>query len=296
MKKGILILSVIALFVAGCGQQTKKQTGTSASHPDNTQTVNETCLIFVCPEEQNFEDENSEEAERYFTIVDDFVFYSSETAMRFKEAGINCIAAEKRYLSFILDNNEKYIVDTKKQGNFDALLYKKGQTPILVDIVVNDFESIADYLGVEIMELSLQENDMSDEYEESGDPGIVPFIEGIYRNTGSNDGCRIFLNITKSDDGYSFGMLVNDKQFNGTVSVSAVENYITLEGIPWVSNDGPPDNDGNRVKKKKTTIYGIDAMWEDHDLVIQNSGNSMNSYTKLDCDEKFIRLVKETGE
>jgi len=127
MKKGILILSVIALFAAGCGQQT----GTSVFHPDSTQTINETCLIFVCPEEQNFEDENSEEAERYFTIVDDFVFYSSKTAMRFKEAGINCIAAEKRYLSFTLDNNEKYIVDTKKQGNFDALLYKKGQMPII---------------------------------------------------------------------------------------------------------------------------------------------------------------------
>jgi len=132
-------------------------------------------------------------------------------------------------------------------------------------------------------------------YEGSGDPGILPFIAGIYRNSEDID-CRIFLNIMKPDDevfNFTFVLLVNESEFRGKVTASAVENYIVLEGIPWVANLGALDEDGNPVEKNIKPAYGVDAYWEEGNLVIQNHGNVSNQYEKLDCDAMFITLIKE---
>ena len=127
-------------------------------------------------------------------------------------------------------------------------------------------------------------------YEESGDPGILPFIAGIYRSSGDSD-CRIFLNITKSidennKDRYFYSFLINDKQYKGDVAVSAIENYVVLEGIPYVEYFDPST-------REKIPKHGVRAEWKDGELIIQNAGNVADTYQIFDCSSKIIVLVKE---
>jgi hypothetical protein len=124
-------------------------------------------------------------------------------------------------------------------------------------------------------------------------------FEGTYRNNylygDYGDSCNVILHIKKTGDGYSFVLLNEGSKFRGKVSI--LEGGIRLEGIPWVSYLGALDDDGNPVEKDLEPMYGIDAMvWEEDGnlvLAIQNSGNSMNSYQKLNCEDRMIALEKE---
>jgi len=130
-------------------QITDYQPYTDIIHANNILDINETCLIEIWPEPIQFDDEESEEAEDYFTAMDDFAWYIAETRTRFEEMGIKSVIAEKQYLSFTLANNEKIIVDTRKEQNgvsVSTLLYKKGHIPIIISIVGQDMDSINNYL------------------------------------------------------------------------------------------------------------------------------------------------------
>jgi len=136
-KTTIAILASLMMFcVTACGDKPAKQPAQAnqeavtapPTRADSTQTINETCLIFIAPETKEFEDENSAEAEAYFNNWDGFGFYMAQGRTQFERTGIKDIMAEKRYLSFALDNGEKHVVDTKEAGM--ALLYKKGKAPI----------------------------------------------------------------------------------------------------------------------------------------------------------------------
>jgi len=162
MKKAAIILSVIALIAVGRRQATEKQAETATNEvaskqdkvespfsitdfqpytdtipTDSILSIKETCLIEISPEIEHFDDEDSEEAQNYFTAMDDWIWYTFQTSEQFKKIGIETVVAEKRYLSFTLANNEKIIVDTRKEQNgktVNALLYKKGHIPILIHI------------------------------------------------------------------------------------------------------------------------------------------------------------------
>ena len=118
---------------------------------DSIEEINKTSLVIILPEEKHFDDEESEEAQAYFTGVDDWVYYISETCTRFEEMEINIIHTKKPFLLFTINNNEQIIIDTdKKQHNFEisALLYKKNELPIVVDIVLNNTDTYKQYLGI----------------------------------------------------------------------------------------------------------------------------------------------------
>jgi hypothetical protein len=154
MKKTLILLSAIALLASGCKQTANPQAENGNISPDSIQTVTETCLILICPEEQHFADEDSKEAQDYFTVADDFGWYAAETGSNFNKLGIGSGCAEKRYLSFAIDNNENQLIDTKARDIFGAYLYKKGKAPIPVNIVSNDWETIANYLQMEQSEIT----------------------------------------------------------------------------------------------------------------------------------------------
>ena len=164
------------------------------------------------------------------------------------------------------------------------------KNPIPVDIVANDWKSIADYLQMKESEIIrlIEKNETQTEKQEEYS------FEGTYKNNYSygND-CNTILHIKKTDDGYSF-VLLNRNEFKGKVSI--IKGGIRLEGVPWVSNLGALDDNGNSIEKNLEQMYGIDAMVleEDGNLVlgIQNIGNSMNSYQKLNCADKMITLEK----
>ena len=89
----------------------------------------------------------------------DWGYYTGRATGQFEKIGIESIyinaGEKKRYLSFVLDDGESYVVDTK--NNFDKLLYKKGKKPIDIAIdtepIGGNLESISKYLGVKPIEL-----------------------------------------------------------------------------------------------------------------------------------------------
>jgi hypothetical protein len=146
MKKTIIILTIHVLLIAGCNQTVKINTGYENIPAVSIQTINETCLIVIYPDINPAEYSFSEEELESF---DDLLFYASRTESRFTYFSINAVSIEKRYLSFALDNGKNYIIDTNKQNQFEAFLYKNGQIPLPVNVVSTDWKTIADYLQMD---------------------------------------------------------------------------------------------------------------------------------------------------
>jgi len=194
MKKTILILAVLAFLTTACNQATKKQSEYGNIPSDSIQVINETCLVLKCPEEQHFDDENSEEAQNYFTVLDDFVFYSSTINSCFGKLDIHFIKVEKRYLSFALNNGKNHIIDTKEQSIWEAFLYKKGEKPISVDVFNSDWKAVAEYLQMEESEIR-KRIELNDEDEEQTQR-IVKHHYSAYSNDFDGDVNYVFF-----DDG-----------------------------------------------------------------------------------------------
>ncbi|KUJ60997.1 hypothetical protein AR687_14820 [Flavobacteriaceae bacterium CRH] len=106
------------------------------------QSIQSTQLIFFTPEPREFEDENSEEADAYFTAMDDWGWYAHELREYLEKKGIKeSSGTPKRYLQFKIENNKTILIDTKSKINNcspDALLYKKGKTPMILHLIVSD--------------------------------------------------------------------------------------------------------------------------------------------------------------
>jgi len=108
--------------------------------PSETETISETSLIIFAPEIKTFADENSKEADDYFTAMDDWNFYSLELDESFEKLGVKTHYMKKRFLKLDLPN-QKNVIDTKFKINGHnalALLYKKGKMPIIVSLIFND--------------------------------------------------------------------------------------------------------------------------------------------------------------
>ncbi|KFC18118.1 hypothetical protein [Epilithonimonas lactis] len=105
------------------------------------ETISETRLIIFDPETKTFKDENSPEADAYFTAMDDWSFYSYELSEGFGKLGIQTKHLSKRYLSINSPDRENVIIDTKSKINGNlvlALLYRKGKMPIIIHLIFND--------------------------------------------------------------------------------------------------------------------------------------------------------------
>jgi len=118
-------------------------------NPKEIETISETRLIIFDPETKTFKDENSEEAENYFTAMDDWNFYSHELSESLGKLGVQTKYLNKRFLTFNSPN--KNVIDTKSKingANVQALLYKKGKIPIVVPLILleEDMELVKDYL------------------------------------------------------------------------------------------------------------------------------------------------------
>jgi len=120
-------------------------------NPKDIETVSETRLIIFEPETKTFKDENSPEADAYFTAMDDWNFYSAELNQSFEKMGIKTYYLKKRYLSIKFSNQKEIIIDTKSKINgnlMQALLFKKGKMPIVVPLIPleEDLNEVKAYL------------------------------------------------------------------------------------------------------------------------------------------------------
>ncbi|WP_264535519.1 hypothetical protein [Flavobacterium sp. N1736] len=124
-------------------------------------------------------------------------------------------------------------------------------------------------------------------------------LEGVYK---TNE-CDISLEITKTKDGYAYFLKTNLRKLKGKAVFKneSGEKYLVLEGIKWDEYEGDISNEeeNDSITDSKTETLepeipvGIDAGYVKDTLIIQNYGNSMNSYTKIsECGLKYIQLVK----
>ncbi len=114
-------------------------------------------------------------------------------------------------------------------------------------------------------------------------------ILGTYKNVDA-DNCTISLVIGNNDNDFVYLLNVNGKSYEGKVSI--MNEVIVLEGIPWVANHGDVQGKDIPLGAREPT-FGIEFVRDEGKLQLQNNGNAMNYYQKLNCDEKFITLERE---
>lgn len=130
-------------------------------------------------------------------------------------------------------------------------------------------------------------------------PGLPKSLIGSYK-LAKEEGCNLTIEISKSKGAYYYHFKSTKRTLKGkvTFSRSLIEKviYINLNGIEWAENSGDiskegPDDEGKEIGSLPTIVEGL---LSDNEIIIQNYGNAMNSYTKLgECsNEKYIHLKK----
>ncbi len=115
-------------------------------HEDSIQWVEQTCYIIPSPEVIHFDDEESPEAQDWFTVVDDWTWYGAQTREALNEIGLEEVYADKRYLGYKIANQSKIILDSRSP-DISVIVFKVGQQPILADICTPEIVEIKKYLN-----------------------------------------------------------------------------------------------------------------------------------------------------
>ncbi|RZJ54314.1 MAG: hypothetical protein EOO44_05490 [Flavobacterium sp.] len=127
-------------------------------------------------------------------------------------------------------------------------------------------------------------------------------IEGIYStqaDSNESSECKISVEITKTKDGYSYIFKTKSKNLKGVAELTeeSGEKILVLKGIKWDYYEGEmSDEEGSDSISDKEPVIPVDigASYVQDTLTIQNYGNAMNSYTKIeDCGRKYIQLIKK---
>jgi len=125
-------------------------------------------------------------------------------------------------------------------------------------------------------------------------------IEGLYSaliDSNNTDDCTLAIELIKTKNGYHFSLKTKARNIQGKaklVSNGPDEKYILLEDIPWDEYEGDISNEEDTIPKNADIPNGIDFLYKNDTLTLQNYGNAMNYYTKLgECGAKYIQLVKK---
>lgn len=123
----------------------------------------------------------------------------------------------------------------------------------------------------------------------------VENIAGIYTSsTTAGDACNFSIEISESAGTYIYILKSSRKDKEGILllekSDSGGEQNILLEGLKYDSYEG----DKSSKNAPNIEMSGVSALLKDNSITIQNTGNSMNSFTIFkDCDAKYIELKKQ---
>jgi len=131
-------------------------------------------------------------------------------------------------------------------------------------------------------------------------------IEGIYTtqsDPGNNSECKVSVEIIKTEDGYNYIFKTRSKNLKGIALLDTAESgekTVVLKGIKWdyyegdINNEEEKDSISRSDSKEIETPVDIGATYVKDTLTIQNYGNAMNSYTKIEeCGRKYIQLIKK---
>jgi hypothetical protein len=116
---------------------------------------------------------------------------------------------------------------------------------------------------------------------------------------GQSESCNMSVLIKKGPKAYIYEFTINGEKIKGKATVKENDNketYINFEGIKWAEYEGDISQDPEKGDTTSLELpVGIDGLLAGKEITIQNYGNSMNYYVKFaGCDEKYIRLVKQT--
>ncbi|MGX7666708.1 hypothetical protein [Flavobacterium pedocola] len=130
--------------------------------------------------------------------------------------------------------------------------------------------------------------------------GFLFNIEGIYLTTENEIECQIKLEIFKENETLKYKFKTPKKDLTGEVSVSLNEKkdgyYLSLKGIQWSEYEGTIeyDENGEEIENEYELPKDLKGILYENQIVIQNTGNSMNYYVQLaECDLKYIYLNKK---
>jgi ribosomal protein S30 len=245
--KNLFIIALLAVAGSLQAQTPKKQI--TNYHPyrenistDSIQAINETCYISILPETREFEDETSEEADAYFTAMDDLMYYFYVTGEQFEKIGIKEVVASKKYLLFTLNSSEKIVVNTREEQNSGqhALLYKKGEIPVWVDITDSEMEGVKEYLQPEAAG-SLQAQTPKKQAknaenitctERQADGGYTQIKECTYRGMTVQ---QVYDIVKKADEHLKPELPAKDIQYKDDENEVEVFYYWRLDKI-WATN------------------------------------------------------------
>lgn len=127
-------------------------------------------------------------------------------------------------------------------------------------------------------------------------PDIPSNIEGVYVNNEETK-CNLQLTISFSEGEYFYKLKTPIRTLSDKVTffrdLEEQKVYINLEGIEWAESLGSIDENGNPKNPVHDTQKGIEGELAGDYIYIQNYGNSMNYYVKLeDCKDKYVFLKK----
>lgn len=115
--------------------------------------------------------------------------------------------------------------------------------------------------------------------------------------TIEND-CAISINISKIKNEYFYHFKSKARTLKGkvTFSRSLDENlvYINFNGIEWAENSGDVTDGEENAPSKDYLPTVVQGLLNEGEIIIQNYGNALNRYVKLDdCGEKYIHLKRK---
>lgn len=121
-------------------------------------------------------------------------------------------------------------------------------------------------------------------------PDFPKNIEGTYKTEyekGEVQKCNLILELLRKNGDYYYYFTSQTRKLEGRVlfsrSFDNSETYLTLVGIQWAENSGAVSD----------LPMGVDGLLSENEITIQNYGNAMNYYVKInDCDLKYIHLRK----
>lgn len=127
-------------------------------------------------------------------------------------------------------------------------------------------------------------------------PEIPDLVLGNYHESKRTD-CNFKLSISKKFNDYFYDIKFDDKKLTGKISFNrSLEEqkvFIKFEGIKWAEYEGALDEEGGPINRNLELPVGIEGLWQEEEIFIQNFGNAMNYFTKFsECGDKFIILQK----
>jgi hypothetical protein len=159
-------------------------------------------------------------------------------------------------------------------------------------------KKIGAILFLTVVSISCQNSDKKEVENAPTTASLLFDIEGVYAFSDTLSKCNLTLEITKEIELYKYHLKTTTRSLTGEISLEENEEndayFLILNGIEWSEYYGALDENSEPIDQDIALPEGLEGTIDENEIIIQNSGNSMNSYLQLgECDVKYIHLEKQ---